>query len=370
MCLNININGKTVGCRWTHAKSECFYKTIKLVCEAAGRTLGKPQACPCPPQYQQQQTCRLITPGTSTVVVRRKCWAFTLRQLNPSRLMRQHQENCFCCSDEPLLFLLSEFLLSVRWLWAAHIPSASTDMLSRSEHADPIFSLRPLFFSSDLLFLVISASLPHSFHIHLLLILCQGYFSQSQSLFSLPWASRTRGTMKRSLLHVLRWLREMTLRPAEDGDGCRSCSERQRLMFCLTAFGVSSKWIFFRDAGRRPRSISQECDTLSDLSFSWFTHHQHCNAHEEPEVWALGPLPCLWWVLISPSFRTWELAESEILSSLLTPGIFCGAAEFKLFSFDAVENISASFHQFMEQEIMVLIGKMQGQKPIVEADDK
>lgn len=173
-----------------------------------------------------------------------------------------------------------------------------------SEHADPIFSLRPVFFSSDLLFLVISASLPRSFHIHLLLILCQGYFSQSQPPFPFR-GPQGRVTMKRSLLHVLRWLREMTFRPAEDGDGCRSRSERQCLMFCLTAFGVSSKWIFFGDAGRRPRSVSQACGTLSDLSFSWFTHHQHCNAQEEPEVQALGPLPCLWWVLITPSFRTW-----------------------------------------------------------------
>lgn len=155
-------------------------------------------------------------------------------------------------------------------------------MSSRSEQADPLFSLRPLFFSSDLLFLVISASLPHSFHTHLLLILCQGYSSQSQSFFPLPWASRTCVTMQRSVLHVLRWLRGMTFRPAEDGDGCRSGSQRQCLMFCPTVFGASSKWIFFRDATRRPRSISQECDTLSELSFSWFTDDQHCNAHEEP----------------------------------------------------------------------------------------
>lgn len=163
--------------------------------------------------------------------------------------MGQHQENCFCCSDEPLLFLLGEFLLSVNWFWAAHFQRLHRNVVS--EHADPIFSLRPLFFSSDLLFLVISASLPHSFHIHLLLILCQGYFSQSQSLFSLPSTSRMCVTMKRSLLHVLRWLREMTFCPAEDGDGCRSCRERQCLMFCLAAFGVSSKWIFFSLSGMR-----------------------------------------------------------------------------------------------------------------------
>lgn len=65
-------------------------------------------------------------------VIRRKCWTFTLRQLNPSRLMGQDQENCFCCSDEPLLFSPSESLLSVRWFWAAHIPSTSTEMSSVS----------------------------------------------------------------------------------------------------------------------------------------------------------------------------------------------------------------------------------------------
>lgn len=267
------------------------------------------QACPCPPphthtpQYQQKHTHRLNTSGTSTAVVRRKCWAFTLRQLNPSQLMGQHQENCFCCSDEPLLFLLSKFLLSVRWLWAAHIPSASTEMSSVSTLTQ--YSVSALCFSQVTCYFLLFLPL------FLVVFTYTCCWSSAKAISanhnpSFPFRGpQGRVTMKRSLLHVLRWLREMTFRPAEDGDGCRSRSERQCLMFCLTAFGVSSKWIFFGDAGRRPRSVSQACGTLSDLSFSWFTHHQHCNAQEEPEVQALGPLPCLWWVLITPSFRTW-----------------------------------------------------------------
>lgn len=201
--------------------------------------------------------------------------------------MGQHKENCFfsapmslCCSHwVNLFFLFGDFehltfpAPPQKWNQWARWPNIQSP---------PSVFLCYFFLFLPLFFIVFTCT-------------CCWFsakaISDNHNLSStLPWVSRTRMTIKPSLLHVLRWLSELTFHPFEDGDGCRSRSKRQCLVFCLTVFGVFSKRIFFRDAGKRAQSNSQACGTLSNLWLS-FLNSFRSNAATLPRNLRFGPSP-------------------------------------------------------------------------------
>lgn len=178
-----------------------------------------------------------------------------------------------------------------------------------------------------------------NFHIHLLLILCQGSFWHSWSLFPLLWKSQGR-----------MWL----------------WSDHLSFHVLPRCVWVSSKCSFFRDDGRRPQSDSRACSTLSALSFSWFSEDQHSDAHWKTS--GSGPRSpcCLWWVLMTPSFRAWELTSRRWGDSL------CLCCHLGILGRCRVQTVfiqKTPLHKLMEHDIIVFRVKLQDQEPREEAAD-
>lgn len=143
---------------------------------------------------------------------------------------------------------------------------------------------------------------------------------------------------------LVRWLRGMIFHRTEDGDGCRSSSKRQCLMFCHYASEFLPNAAF-------SGSWQEAADRLSGMQHTLcpfiFLIQWRLTQRRSLETFGSGSRSpcCLWMVLMTPSFRTWELTSRRWGDCLVcVTWEFWGATEFKPFSFTAVENSITQIH--------------------------
>lgn len=150
---------------------------------------------------------------------------------------------------------------------------------------------------------------------HLLLILCQGCF-QAFAIPRSPFCGSLKDardyeatTSPRGAFQSGDSERKRCSTALKDGDGCRSRSERRRLMFCHAASDFLSKCSYFRDIGRGPQSDSQARSNIL-CPFLFFVQRGP-RQRRSLETCGSGPRSpcCLRWVLMTPPppFRTREL---------------------------------------------------------------
>lgn len=142
--------------------------------------------------------------------------------------------------------------------------------------------------------------------LHLLLILCQGCFQafaipRSPFCGSLKDARDYEATSSpRAAFQSGDSERKRCSTALKDGDGCRSRSERRRLVFCHAASEFLSKCSLFRDIGRGPQSDSRARSNIL-CPFLFFVQRGPTQ-RRSLETCGSGPRSpcCLRWVLMTP----------------------------------------------------------------------
>lgn len=318
-----------------YRKPMCFcrylYKTMKPR-GGASQTSGMPW----PPQGTSRRA-RWLFQAPQRRSCRRKCWTltcvapltFSVNGAMPAELFLWTNLWCSYRYFVNLFFLFSPMLAPVLHR------NVLSEQHSVSTHWFPAVTVFFLLF------------LHPSFHIHLWLILCQGCFRHSWSLFPLLWKFQGRAWLWSDHLSTcwipVRWLRGMMFQRSEDGDRYRSRSERQRLMFSHAASEFLPNAAFSGLLAGAHRATLRHA--AHSLPFRFLDSVKTNTATLAGNVWFWSSEPLLV-APMTPSFRKWVPTSRRWGNSLVcvVNWEFWGAAEFKPFSFTAVENSIVRVH--------------------------